>query len=459
MNKTLKPISFGLAIALGGCEGMEQGDTDDIETAEQPLVAGGNRYGVGETVHSTGAIDRTNPFFQALGANLRTCETCHDGNQGWTITASAMTMLFHQTQGTAPVFMTHDAGSRADADLSTLAARRAAFKSTVMDRALVRFNRTVPATAEFTVQSVADPHGAGTPAGFPAFRRPSPTANESKVPHTGWAGNPVDPFLSVASTSIGATRGHEQRVEPLPTETVNAMRDFQIGVVFAQGQDWLAGRLDSDGARGGAANLAAQAFYPGINDLQGLDPQGHPYTRKVFDIYDAWEVHARRFPRSLKDVARAAIYRGQQIFNNLEFDITGVPGLNDLLGQATVRGTCSTCHNTPNVGAHSVHRMFDIGSADPANCGDMLPLVTLQNKTTMATRTVCDMGRATGTGKWDDLGRFRAPPLRGLAARAPYFHDGQHKNIREVIEYFDRRFNIGLTFWQKLDLEAFLAAL
>jgi cytochrome c peroxidase len=46
------------------------------------------------------------------------------------------------------------------------------------------------------------------------------------------------------------------------------------------------------------------------------------------------------------------------------------------------------------------------------------------------------MGRG-GNGTWADLASFRAPPLRGLAARAPYFHDGQAKTIRKVIRYFN----------------------
>ncbi|HEY0712656.1 MAG TPA: hypothetical protein VGF45_08285, partial [Polyangia bacterium] len=78
---------------------------------------------------------------------------------------------------------------------------------------------------------------------------------------------------------------------------------------------------------------------------------------------------------------------------------------------------------------------------------------------TGATRKVCDLGRATGSGLWADVGRFRAPPLRGLAARAPYFHDGQARDLREVVRYFDRRFSMNLTLRQKADLEAFLSAL
>ena len=40
-------------------------------------------------------------------------------------------------------------------------------------------------------------------------------------------------------------------------------------------------------------------------------------------------------------------------------------------------------------------------------------------------------------GAWADIGTFRVPQLRGLAARPPYFHDGQAKNIKEAITYHE----------------------
>ena len=99
-------------------------------------------------------------------------------------------------------------------------------------------------------------------------------------------------------------------------------------------------------------------------------------------------------------------------------------------------------------------------SSDPPNCDPALPLVTvLQNGSNPpVTRTVCDLGRGT-SGKWHDIGGFRVPPLRGLAAQAPYFHDGQAKNIKQAIKYHEQRFNIDLSHGRRADLEAFLGAL
>ena len=74
-------------------------------------------------------------------------------------------------------------------------------------------------------------------------------------------------------------------------------------------------------------------------------------------------------------------------------------------------------------------------------------------------RLSCDPGRALVTGLWTDIGKFRAPPLRGLAARAPYFHDGQAASLKDVIRHYQDRFSLGLTAQQTGDLEAFLKAL
>jgi cytochrome c peroxidase len=85
--------------------------------------------------------------------------------------------------------------------------------------------------------------------------------------------------------------------------------------------------------------------------------------------------------------------------------------------------------------------------------------VTVENKVSKETRSVCDLGRANGSHLWAEIGTFRAPPLRGLAARPPYFHDGQAPRIEDVVSYFDRRFQIGLSGAEKSDLVAFLSAL
>lgn len=448
-------------VAMGAC-GMDDALDDSVSESGEALEADRDRFGVAESFHTTGAIDFTNPFFTSLGTNARTCETCHAANMGWTLTTKETRKLFRETDGLAPLFMLHDEGNRPDADISTSAARLTAFGSTLLDLGVTRFGRTVPATSQFSVTAVEDPAGFSTPTSIVNFRRPTPTANEAKTTSITWNGGP-HPDIPAALRGLvsGASNFHLQRnpATPVPLEIQEAAATFQMGLFFAQIKDDFAGRLDAAGAKGGPANLSVQPFALGANDLQSPT-----YTRKVFDLYDAWAVYARDNRHGDcrldwgKGAARAAIYRGQELFNNYEFDITGVGGLNDLLGQDTVRGTCSTCHNVPNVGGHAVFRTFDIGTANEPSCDAALPILTLQNKETLETRRVCDMGRG-GNGVWADVGKFRAPPLRGLAARAPYFHDGQARTIGAVVRYYQKRFDMGLSRTQRRDLESFLGAL
>jgi len=124
-----------------------------------------------------------------------------------------------------------------------------------------------------------------------------------------------------------------------------------------------------------------------------------------------------------------------------------------------VNGTCTTCHDTPNSGNHSVSAPLNIGIADASRRTPDMPLYTLQNKTTGEMVQTTDPGRALITGKWKDIGRFKGPILRGLAARAPYFHNGSAKDFQAVIDFYDQRFGIGFTDQEKADLIAFLRTL
>jgi len=49
--------------------------------------------------------------------------------------------------------------------------------------------------------------------------------------------------------------------------------------------------------------------------------------------------------------------------------------------------------------------------------------------------------------------------LRGLAARAPYFASGSAADLGAVVDFYDRRFNIGLSAQERTDLINFLSVL
>ena len=57
------------------------------------------------------------------------------------------------------------------------------------------------------------------------------------------------------------------------------------------------------------------------------------------------------------------------------------------------------------------------------------------------------------------MNRGKGPILRGLAARAPYFHNGAAANLNELVNFYDQRFQMNLTNKQKKELIAFLNSL
>jgi cytochrome c peroxidase len=170
---------------------------------------------------------------------------------------------------------------------------------------------------------------------------------------------------------------------------------------------------------------------------------------------------------------RQSIYRGEQIFNLRPFTISNVAGFNDVPpANNSFPGGCAFCHSQANAGTDVFPRsQQDIGTtgtskgfggSPPAND---LPVFQLTCKAGMSTpylgsvvRTN-DPGLALITGKCADIGKVTVSTLRGLAARAPYFHDGSAATLMDVVNFYDRRFSIGLSAQDKIDLVNFLNAL
>ncbi len=99
---------------------MNRSQLVETTSALEPTI---NLFGIAETLHTSGTIDRTNPFFQALGTNPRTCETCHSAAEGWTTNSLGNALLFLTSLGTDPLFNLVDNGTRPDADISSFSAR------------------------------------------------------------------------------------------------------------------------------------------------------------------------------------------------------------------------------------------------------------------------------------------------------------------------------------------------
>lgn len=413
-----------------------------------------------------------NAFFQNLGTNGRTCFTCHQPQNGWSVSAADIGARFEDSLGTDPIFRLVDGATCPGDDVSTPRAKRRAYKL-LIEKGLIRIGLPLPANPEFEVVGVNDPYRctsnpatgliSSTSGIVSVYRRPLPATNLGFLSAIMWDGR--EP--SLASQAIDATLGHAQAdAAPTPDQQAQIVA-FETGIFTAQLFDNQARILHARGATGGPVALSLQIskFFIGVNDPLNSNPTGAPFDPNIFDLYRPW---LGLMGGDDETPPRKSVARGEELFNTTKISITGVAGLNDALGAPSIPGFCGTCHDTPNVGDHSVKAPLNIGVANagantpPALDISGLPVFTLQcNSGPLAGQkfVVTDPGRALISGKCADIGKVKGPILRGLAARAPYFHNGSAATLIDVIKFYDQRFGIGLTDQQRQDMVNFLLTL
>ena len=413
-----------------------------------------------------GPTDTTkNAFFEDLGTNGRRCVTCHQASDAWSVTPAHIQARFEATRGTDPIFRTNDGSGCPTQDVATVHARREAY-SLLLHKGLIRVEIKVPDNAEFTVMDNDNPYGCDSTTAISEYRRPLAATNLPYLSTVMWDGretlkNDDGTFQPVtadlAHQAMDATTGHAQGATP-PPEKVQEIVDFETKIFTAQVHDHDAGDLDDDGADGGPRQLSRQKFFIGINDPLGGNPTSRAFSSKIFDLFDRWGHIDDRYYNE-RTAARRSVARGERLFNTLPIPIKGVAGLNDALNAPVINGFCGTCHDSPNVGDHSVPAPLNIGLADASQRTPDLPLITVMCNATGKITQMTDLGRAMVTGKCADIGKFKGPILRGLAGRAPYFHNGSAATLMDAVDFYDTRFVLRLSQRDKDDLVAFLKTL
>jgi hypothetical protein len=299
-----------------------------------------------------------------------------------------------------------------------------------------------------------------------------------------------------------ATLVHAQaRAAPSDAQAEQGV-NFENGIFTAQSVDFLAGDLGKNGGNGGP--LPLPGLYP-----DGQDSIVGTTQLTTFDVFNGWTNPPSGHP--LPTARRESIANGQFIFNNVVMELRGIAGFNDKIGPGeTINATCNTCHSMKNVGGEVLYHIVNTGVAGGAfvpHPSD-LPLFTL----TCTSGNVCqptapeetcyqtggaaaphpplpsnlcsaaspcvittdDPGRALISGNCNDIGNFITPALRGIGARAPYFHDGSAATLEDVVSFYNHRFDMcvpttgggtctpepeGLTTDNITDLANFLRAL
>jgi cytochrome c peroxidase len=466
-----------------------------VMTAQQSRksIPNGTRFpnpgGSSSTYSTTGAIDLTGPFFQSLGSNGRTCGSCHQPSDGMSVSSAHVQQRFDTTQGLDPIFRTVDGSNcNHNIDVSTVEGRSAAY-GLLRTRGLIRIAIQVPITADYEVISVENPYACNETDSISQYRRPLPATNLRFLSTVMFDGressaltgttkilpaNYPDSLVSdLMHQSLDATKGHAQGDGTKPTpEEQQQIVEFEMALFTAQATGNTTGNLNVQGATGGPKALINEPFFIGINSQIPVfeNPASAPFNPAIFNPFDEWV----GLPY---DDARAAVARGQALFNSKPINITGVAGLNDdkavgglvTGGISVIPGTCGTCHDTPNVGNHSFPTPLNIGTGDPSpanglvNLGGLdvtyLPKITVRNKITGEQKITTDLGQALIDGRYDHVGKIKGPILRGLSARAPYFHNGSAQSLLDVIHFYEVRFGVVFTPQEEADLVAFLSSL
>jgi cytochrome c peroxidase len=378
-----------------------------------------NADGLSSTFSTQGFVDMRGEYFQAQGTNGRSCATCHLAQDAWSINPGTIRLLFALTGGTHPIFNPLDANNP-DMSLMTVAERWAGY-SMMLTRGVFRRGGVPRAEREWDVVAVDDPHGFANVNRIVQWRRAMPTINFHLGSATvNWDGGNSIGIDQRAGLTNQATRNVTggQQGPPAPPEVIADIVDFETSLSTAQVFSFEAGLLNAGGARGGPEQLSLMTPSEGR-----------------FDLFDAWINSRNRH--------RAQIARGQELFNNPN------PG----------GGSCLGCHNSANNGTNVDNLLFDIRTASAEARTPDLPLYTLRNRANGEERQLTDTGRGNVTGLWRDLGRFKTPTVRALAARAPYFHNGIAATIEDVVRHYETHLGFIFTDRERADLVAFLKVL
>ncbi len=436
----------------------------------------------------------THPFFQPIGPYGRACASCHRPADAMSLSLRTIRGEWDRQGAASPLFAAYDGSNcpslpQGDAKSHSILLSRGAFRIALpwppkrLDGTTVEPN--------FSLRVINDPTGCnldplyGLDSNDPrvsVFRRPRMTANLRYIlnvmhERNGKTQAPLDrdpetgalvsmSLLSDARLPTLKTQAddaltqHMGLTAPLDRALLDQIVDFERRVYVAQNHSSRAGPLP-----GGPRALGAEAMRRERHGLNGNDRD-----TGVFFNFDEWAAQPGSDGREGDAGAafRASVARGNDIFFNRPFWISDVVGINTIRLGNPYKQTCAFCHNTQMTGHDDVPGWMDLGTVNfpRSRPSPDLPTFEIVCKPNAAPHPylgrriyTSDPGRALVTGKCEDVGGLVMQQFRGMAAREPYFANGSAATIREVVEFYDQRFNIGYTEQEKTDLTNFLSVL
>lgn len=453
---------------------------------------GNGRVGI---INSAGPITtKGHPFFEPIGTNGRACVSCHQPSDGMSLSVKSIQERWKETRGKDPLFAAVDGANCPNLDQS-----KEASHSMLLKHGLFRVSLPWPAkgpdgkaiTPEFDLEVVSDPTGCNLDAKYglksanptvSVFRRPRVVANMKYVNSGG--GSPFnikdgsimdrDPETgrytnmnimadarepTTKTQAINAALGHLES-KAAPTEAqLQQILAFENQIYSAQSYSKDAGSLVEPGGPEALGPRALERSTPGLGDN---------YYTPVFGYFDQWAKTQSQDPQAQ---FRASVARGMEIYLSRPFYIRDVTYLNNVGLGNPIRRTCATCHNARLTAMDTAPGWMDLGTGNRpwsnlVSVSSELPLFKLTCKDPRKAHPylgrvvyTTDPGRALLSGRCADIGAITMQQFRGLSARAPYFSNGAANTLRELVDFYDKRFEISFTEQEKTDLVNFLSVL
>lgn len=495
-------VTLLVAIALRTEPGRAQGpgwiSPGDAVTLPESMSFANERGRLGLLLDGGPASTADHPFFMPVGENRRACVTCHQPMNAMSVSVASIRDRWRLTGGRDPLFEAVD-GSNNPALLQQLESTH----SLLLTRGLFRVSLPWPPasgrTPEFTIEVVSDPTGVNRDPRFglasarpmvSVFRRPRPAANLKYVLSPDGTFNiktgelmALDPdtgrpasmnmmadarHLTLKQQASGAYADHLEGIRGLSAAELAAIEGFESRIYMAQVED-RHGRLKTDG---GPEGLGPGAMRDGLIHVLGNNNRD-----PVFRHFTSWLTADGPALAALPSPARefrASVARGNDIFMFRQFWLRDVAHINSVGLGNPIKRTCSTCHNAQMSGMDLAPGWVDVGTNNFPTW--TAPPVFSANADLPVFKVTCrsdapphpylgreiyttDPGRALITGRCNDVGSIVMQQLRGLSSRAPYFANGSAATLGEVVDFYDRRFDMKLTEREKQDLVNFLGVL
>lgn len=446
-------------------------------------VSADNADGRTTTLNANGPLDtRGHPFFSSLGESGRACVTCHQPADGMSLGVATIRARWERIGPTDPLFATGDGANcpdlpRADRAAHSLLLERGLFRIALPWPRRDAAGKALP--SDFTIEVVRDPTGCNRSPRFglaspdpriSVYRRPRPATNLKYILAVGFPFDPksglplrADPegrmvsealmadsrWLTLDAQARDAMRTHLQmHGDPTP-EQVRRIVEFESGLSTAQSEDRWGGALPGPRLLAESAGGVLQSAKRPIFEEFAVPP-----------ALPAASAEQRAF--------RESVARGAQLFSKRQFLVKDTTGINTMGFGNPVRNSCAMCHNMHGSGIDVAPGRIDIGNANEpfTKPSPELPLFKLVCKPGAKPHPYLgrvvftqDPGYAMTTGRCEDIGKIMTQQMRGLAGRAPYFSNGAARDLRELVEIYNRRYDIRFTEQEKADLVNLMKAL